>query len=143
MRLRVIDFGLVPALRSQAVYHGLAETIGPDSAPILSLASPETPYVCIGMHQDLAKEVDEAFCAANGFPVWRRQVGGGAVYLDRNQLFTHFIYPQRHTHHRLAGGRRDGVLPDGRATLPGDRRDRHRDCRHLGAEPGPSAGNDR
>lgn len=94
MRLRVIDFGLVPALRSQAVYHGLAETIGPDSAPILSLASPETPYVCIGMHQDLAKEVDEAFCAENGFPVWRRQVGGGAVYLDRNQLFTHFIYPR-------------------------------------------------
>lgn len=94
MRLRVLDFGLVPALRSQAVYHGLAETIGPDSDPILSLASPETPYVCVGLHQDIAKEVDQDYCAAHGLPVWRRHVGGGAVYLDRNQLFTHFIFPE-------------------------------------------------
>ena len=27
-------------------------------------------------------------------PVIRRQVGGGAVYLDRNQMFFHFIYPR-------------------------------------------------
>lgn len=94
MKLRVIDFGLVPALRSQAVYQGLAETIGPDSDPILSLASPQTPYVCVGMHQEVAKEVDEEFCRANNLPVYRRHVGGGAVYLDHNQLFTHFIYPR-------------------------------------------------
>lgn len=93
MRLRVLDFGLVPALRSQAVYHGLAETIGPESDPILSLASPETPYVCVGMHQDIDKEVDRDFCKANGLPIWRRHVGGGSVYLDRNQLFTHFVFP--------------------------------------------------
>ncbi|MCB6176598.1 lipoate--protein ligase family protein [Rhodobacter sp. Har01] len=93
MRLRVIDFGFVPALRSQAVYHGLAETMGPDSDAILSLASPETPYVCVGMHQDIGKEVDTDFCAARGLPIWRRHVGGGAVYLDRNQLFTHFVFP--------------------------------------------------
>lgn len=95
MRLRVIDFGLVPALRSQAVYHGLAATIAPDSDPILSLASPATPYVCVGMHQDIDKEVDRDFCAAQRLPIWRRHVGGGAVYLDKNQLFTHFIYPAR------------------------------------------------
>ncbi len=95
MRLRVMDFGLQPALRSQAVYHGLAETIDADSDPILSLISPETPYVCIGMHQDLNKEVDTAYCADEGLPVYRRHVGGGAVYLDRHQLFTHFIYPRR------------------------------------------------
>ncbi len=94
MRLRVIDFGLVSAMRSQAVYHGLAETIGPDSDPILSLASPESPYVCVGMHQDIDKEVDRDFCAAHNLPIWRRHVGGGAVYLDRNQLFTHFIFPE-------------------------------------------------
>lgn len=94
MRLRVLDFGLVSAMRSQAVYHGLAETLGPQSDPILSLASPATPYVCVGMHQDIAKEVDEAFCAAHGLPVYRRHVGGGAVYLDENQLFTHFVFPR-------------------------------------------------
>ena len=94
MKLRVLDFGMVPALRSQAVYHGLAETIGPDSDPILSLVSPQTPYVCVGMHQEVAKEVDEEFCKANTLPIYRRHVGGGAVYLDENQLFTHFIYPR-------------------------------------------------
>lgn len=93
MRLRVIDFGLVPALRSQAVYHGIAETITADSDPVLLLSSPETPYVCVGIHQEVAKEVDEDFCRANDLPVYRRHVGGGAVYLDKNQLFTHFIYP--------------------------------------------------
>lgn len=94
MRLRVLDFGLVPALRSQAIYHGLAETVGPHSDPILSLVSPATPYVCVGMHQDIGKEVDESYCAAQGLPVYRRHVGGGAVYLDQNQLFTHFVFPR-------------------------------------------------
>lgn len=94
MRLRVMDFGLVSALRSQAVYHGLAESVTAESDPVLSLVSPDSPYVCIGMHQDIAREVDEEFCKAQGFPIYRRHVGGGAVYLDRNQLFTHFIYPR-------------------------------------------------
>lgn len=95
MRLRVIDFGLTSALRSQAVYHGLAEAMTADGDPVLSLVSPEEPYVCVGMHQEVAKEVDEDFCRANGLQIIRRHVGGGAVYLDRNQLFTHFIYPSR------------------------------------------------
>ncbi|MFZ1815836.1 MAG: lipoate--protein ligase [Rhizobiaceae bacterium] len=95
MKLRVIDFGLVPAIRSQAVYHGLAETMTPDSDPVLSLVSPSEPYVCVGMHQEIGKEVDEDFCKANNLAVYRRHVGGGAVYLDHNQLFTHFIYPRK------------------------------------------------
>lgn len=94
MRLRVLDFGLVSAIRSQAVYHGIAETITADSDPVLSLASPDRPYVCVGIHQEVAKEVDEEYCRSAGLPVYRRHVGGGAVYLDRNQLFTHFIYPR-------------------------------------------------
>ncbi|WP_193177447.1 lipoate--protein ligase family protein [Oricola nitratireducens] len=95
MKLRVIDFGVVSALRSQAVYHGLAETITESSDPVLSLVSPEEPYVCVGMHQEIAREVDEAFCTSRNLPIYRRHVGGGAVYLDRNQLFTHFIYPRK------------------------------------------------
>ncbi|WP_372840370.1 biotin/lipoate A/B protein ligase family protein [Phaeovulum sp.] len=93
MKLRVIDFGHVSALRSQAVYHGLAEAMTPDSDPVLSLVSPSTPYVCVGMHQDINKEVDREFCASRNLPIYRRHVGGGAVYLDENQLFTHFVFP--------------------------------------------------
>lgn len=95
MRLRVIDFGYVSALRSQAVFHGLAETMTEDSDPVLSLVSPSEPYVCVGLHQDIAHEVDTEFCASRNLPVYRRHVGGGAVYLDKNQLFTHFIYPRQ------------------------------------------------
>ncbi len=94
MRLRVIDFGMVPAIRSQAVFHGIAETITAISDPVLLLASPMTPYVCVGMHQQVDREVDEEFCKANNLPIYRRHVGGGAVYLDENQLFTHFIFPK-------------------------------------------------
>jgi len=95
MRLRVLDFGHVPALRSQAVYHGLATAMRADDDPVLSLVNPNTPYVCVGMHQEIGKEVDEAFCDAERLPIIRRHVGGGAVFLDRNQMFTHFIYPRR------------------------------------------------
>lgn len=92
--LRVLDFGLVSAARSQAVYQGIASVMTESDAPVLTLASPETPYVCIGLHQDLAAEVDEAYCRSKNLPVFRRHVGGGAVYLDRNQLFFHFIFPR-------------------------------------------------
>ena len=92
-RLRVLDFGTVSALRSQAAFHGLAFALKAGDDPILSLSSPATPYVCVGIHQEVAKEVDEEFCTAQGLPIYRRRIGGGAVYLDRNQLFTHFIYP--------------------------------------------------
>ena len=95
MRLRVIDFDTVPALKSQAVYHGLAEAMGPEDDPVLSLVSPSEPYVCVGMHQEIAKEVDEDYCRSRGLQIIRRHVGGGAVYLDGGQLFTHFIYPRK------------------------------------------------
>lgn len=94
MRLRVIDFGNVSALGSLAAFHGLAESLRLGDDPILSFASPETPFVCVGVHQEVAKEVDEDYCRAAGLPIYRRRIGGGAVYLDHNQLFTHFIYPR-------------------------------------------------
>ncbi|MGM0554072.1 MAG: lipoyl protein ligase domain-containing protein [Pseudomonadota bacterium] len=93
MRLRVIDFGQQPAVRSQAVYHGIAEAMGKDDDPVLTLVNPDDPYVCVGLHQEIALEADEEYCQAQGLPIIRRHVGGGAVYLDRNQMFFHFIYP--------------------------------------------------
>jgi lipoate-protein ligase A len=94
MRLRVLDFGLVPALRSQAIYHGIAHSLGANDEPVLTIVSPDEPYVCVGMHQEIDKEVDEEFCRAQGLSIIRRHVGGGAVYLDRNQMFFHFMYPR-------------------------------------------------
>ncbi len=101
-RLRVIDQGLVSPLRSQALYHGIAEAMHADDSPVLTLVSPEHPYVCIGIHQDLEAEVDMDYCREAGLPVLRRHVGGGAVYLDRDQLFFHFIYPSHLAPRRVA-----------------------------------------
>ncbi|MFP4683988.1 MAG: lipoate--protein ligase [Ectothiorhodospira sp.] len=102
MRLRVLDLGHQPPLRSQAVYHGIAAALTAGGDPVLSLVNPSAPYVCVGLHQDIALEVDEAYCRERDLPVIRRRVGGGAVYLDQNQLFFHFIYPADLAPRRIA-----------------------------------------
>ena len=72
---------------SQALYHAAAY-LGREALFILR---PSTPYVCIGNHQDAEQEIDLAFVEANHIPVIRREVGGGAVYLDGEQLFYQLI----------------------------------------------------
>jgi lipoate-protein ligase A len=95
LRLRVIDFGRVSALRSQAAWYGVADRLGPVDDPVLALCEPVEPYVCIGLNQDPALEVDGDFCAANGIAVLRRRLGGGAVLLDSRQMIFHFVFPKR------------------------------------------------
>lgn len=97
MRLRVIDFGTLPALERQAVYHGLAECVDADRDPILSLVSPATPYVCIGLHQDHTREVDAEYCAAQGLPIIRQQVGAGpSILIGTNCSRTSSIRAAKH-----------------------------------------------
>jgi lipoate-protein ligase A len=85
--VELYNLGKVPWEESQLLYHALAQ-LGRES---LCLLSPATPYVCIGFHQDVVQEVDLEFCRANDIPVFRREVGGGAVFLDGNQLFFQLI----------------------------------------------------
>jgi lipoate---protein ligase len=85
--MRLYNLGKVPWIDSQVIYHALAE-MGREA---LSLVSPASPYVCIGFHQDVEQEVDLTYCKAQGIPVFRRDLGGGAVYLDGDQLFFHLI----------------------------------------------------
>lgn len=72
---------------SQALYHAAAH-LGREALFILR---PATPYVCIGYHQDAQMEIDLEFTRQNNIPVFRREVGGGAVYLDGAQLFFQLI----------------------------------------------------
>src|SRR4030042_4481483 len=81
------DLGSVPWDQSQLIYHALPR-LGRES---LVLLSPADPYVCIGYHQDLSREVDVEFCEANAIPLFWREVGGGGVYLDNDQLFYQLI----------------------------------------------------
>jgi lipoate-protein ligase A len=82
----------VPPVRSQTVYHAVGYAMKEDTPDTIILVSPDKPYVCIGYHQDLEREVDLEYCKAHGLPVFRREVGGGAVYLDNGQLFTQWIF---------------------------------------------------
>jgi lipoate-protein ligase A len=90
--IRLLDLGLVSPLHSQTVYHAVGYAMTPDSPDTIILVSPDQPYVCIGYHQELEKEVDIEYCRAHALPVYRREVGGGATYLDEGQLFSQWIF---------------------------------------------------
>src|SRR5512141_2388903 len=91
-KMRLLYMEGVSPLRSQTVYHAVGYSMKADTPNTIIMVSPNAPYVCIGYHQDMQKEVDLEYCAAHGLPVYRREVGGGAVFLDNGQLFTQWIF---------------------------------------------------
>jgi lipoate-protein ligase A len=52
---------------------------------------PTDTCFCVGYHQDPEAELDIPFCRLGGYPVLLREIGGGAVVLDPNQLFYQVI----------------------------------------------------
>ncbi len=90
--IRLVDLGHVSALRSQTIYHAIGHAMIEETPDTILLVTPDQPYVCIGYHQELAQEVDLAYCREHGLPVYRREVGGGAVYLDAGQLFVQWVF---------------------------------------------------
>ena len=96
-RWRFVDLGSRDGFFIQSVYEAIAKYVGMGRAvPTIVFVYPSHPYVCIGVHQLLDLEVDIEFCRSRGIAVVRRQVGGGAVYLDENQQFYHVIVPRNH-----------------------------------------------
>lgn len=91
-KIRLLYMEGVSPLRSQTVYHAVAYAMKEDTPNTIIMVSPNAPYVCIGYHQDMQKEVDMEYVQANGLTVLRREVGGGAVFLDNGQLFTQWIF---------------------------------------------------
>ncbi len=90
--LRVVDAGRVDAWRSQSLWHGIAEAMGEHDRPTLSFCVPADPYVGLGYHHPLAA-LDLDHCRGRGLPVIRRQIGGGAVWIDSGQLFFQLTLP--------------------------------------------------
>jgi lipoate-protein ligase A len=88
----VYNLGIVTWEESQLYYHALAHL----GRAGLLLLQPGSPYVCLGFHQDASKEVDLDYVEQNHIPLFRREVGGGAVYLDRGQLFYQFVFHRDH-----------------------------------------------
>ena len=82
------DLGKLPGQQSMLVFHALARM----DIEALVIVSPQRPLVSIGYFQDAAQEIDIPFCRGAGIPVMRRELGGGATYLDENQIFYQLIW---------------------------------------------------
>jgi lipoate-protein ligase A len=80
--------GFAEPYTAQAFYEAVAKTVAyKDSPNTIILLNPSAPYVCIGFHQELEREIDVEFCRKAGLPIIRRGQGGGATYLDSSQVF--------------------------------------------------------
>jgi lipoate-protein ligase A len=84
----LFNLGERPWEESMLIFHALARM----GIEALVIVSPKTPFISIGYFQDAKQEVSIEYCKNNGLPIIRREVGGGTVYLDRNQIFYHVIW---------------------------------------------------
>ncbi|MGB9791910.1 MAG: lipoate--protein ligase family protein [Thermacetogeniaceae bacterium] len=81
------NLGGVSWWESQAYYHALAY-LGREG---LIICYPLTPYVCLGLHDDLEQEINTEYCRQESIPLVRRETGGGVVYLDSDQVFFQLV----------------------------------------------------
>jgi lipoate-protein ligase A len=86
--LNVLKLEHMQGQQSMLVFHALAR-LGFEG---LVIVSPDIPLASVGYFQDAAKEIDLNYCKNAGIPVMRREVGGGATYLDKNQVFYQLIW---------------------------------------------------
>jgi lipoate---protein ligase len=84
----VFDLGKLPGQQSMLIFDALARM----GIEALVIVSPQSPLVSIGYFQDVEQEVDLQYCKKSGIPFMRREVGGGATYLDENQVFYQLIW---------------------------------------------------
>lgn len=90
--IRLLNLGLIPPLQTQAVYHALAERMSADEQDAIILCRPNAPYLCLGYHQPFDSVFDAEECRRRRLPVLRRRLGGGATYLDENQVFYQCVF---------------------------------------------------
>jgi len=84
----LLNLDKLPGQDSMLIFHALAR-IGYEG---LVLVSPAQPLASVGYFQDAALEIDLDYCRTHNISVMRREVGGGATYLDENQIFYQVIW---------------------------------------------------
>lgn len=86
--MRVLKLDMLPGQDSMLIFHALAR-MGYEG---LIIVSPSKPLASVGYFQDAEREIDLEYCRNAGISVMRREVGGGATYLDGNQIFYQMIW---------------------------------------------------
>ena len=93
--LRVVDTGINRGRYNISVDSALIEAkrlgLTPDTLRFLEFS----PSALIGRHQDLSQEIDVRYCVENNIDIGRRLTGGGALYLDQQQLGWELICSRR------------------------------------------------
>jgi len=72
---------------TQLLYHALGR-LGIEA---LALTGTMEPYVCVGFSQGIPVEVDAEFCRRKGIGMFRREIGGGTVFIDQDQLLIQLV----------------------------------------------------
>ncbi len=90
--IRLLNLGLITSVQTQSIYHALAESMTREAQDTIILCHPNAPYLCLGYHQVFESTFDADECQQRGLPVFRRRLGGGATYLDQDQLFYQCIF---------------------------------------------------
>ena len=89
---RFLDMGAMEPVATQAIYEAIAIARKNGAVPdTLVVCWPRKPLACIGYFQEVDKELDDDYCNEKKIPIVRRILGGGAVYLDSNQVFYQII----------------------------------------------------
>ncbi len=89
---RLLNLGEVPWKRTQSIYHALALIQEELKTPnTLIIIWPDKPFVCVGLHQIIDTSIDLENITSMKLPYIRRACGGGAVYLNNEQIFYQII----------------------------------------------------
>lgn len=91
-KMYIFRLGKLPDQQSMLTFHAIAR-LGIES---LIIVSPKIPLASIGYFQDAPKELDLDYCRKAEIPYMRREVGGGATYLDENQIFYQVVLKRNH-----------------------------------------------
>ena len=103
-KFRIIDTGVREGRSNIAFDAALIELRQEEKVPDTIRFMRFPPTALIGRHQDLSREINLDYCAANGVGTVRRITGGGAIYLDEGQLGWELVF------HRASLG--IAALPD-------------------------------
>ena len=85
--MKIFNLGDMDWNESQLIYHALAYK----NIEAIVLHSTKDNFVCLGMPQNPKDELDLKYCEEKGIKIFRREIGGGTVWLDKNQVFYSII----------------------------------------------------
>ena len=77
---RLLDLGAIDGYTMTNLYEAIGHAVSIGEVPnTVVLNHPKTPFVNIGFHQLMEKEINVEFAKSQGFDLVRRTLGGGAI----------------------------------------------------------------